>query len=112
MNLVEVFTAMAKANDSLPDSRDANAVKKYFDTVYPEMDFERVYPSDMKKMVKWFESLKKHKIEIKLSELPEEAPESVEEVEEEAVVEEKPKKAGSSPKTDRKKPTTRKKKSD
>ncbi len=101
INLVEVFTAMAKASESLPDAKDANAVKKYFDKVYPEMDFERVYPSDMKKMIKWFESLKKHKIEIKLSELPEETPEPVEEEKEEVAIEEKPKKK-----------TTRKKKSE
>ena len=30
------------------------------------MDFERVYASDMKKMVKWFDILKKNNIEIKL----------------------------------------------
>ena len=36
------------------------------------MDFERVYPSDMKKMVKWFDVLKKNNIEIKLPEPPEE----------------------------------------
>ena len=38
----------------------------------PEMDFERVYSSDMKKMVKWFSILEKNGIEIKLSEVPEE----------------------------------------
>ena len=36
------------------------------------MDFERVYGSDMKKMVKWFEILEKNKIEIKQSEASEE----------------------------------------
>jgi hypothetical protein len=46
----------------------------------------------MKKMVKWFESLKKHNVEIKLTELPEETEETVEEVKEEPVAEEKPKK--------------------
>ena len=51
VNLVDVFTAMDKDGDSLPDSKDNAAVKKYFEKVYPEMDFERVYPSDMKKMV-------------------------------------------------------------
>ena len=35
------------------------------------MDFDRVYSSDMKKMVKWFAILKKNKIEIKLTEIPE-----------------------------------------
>jgi hypothetical protein len=92
VNLVDVFNAMEKNGGSLPDSKDGDAVKKYFEKVYPEMDFERVYSSDMKKMVKWFDSLKKHNVEIKLSELPEETEEAVEEVKEEAVAEEKPKK--------------------
>jgi hypothetical protein len=92
VNLVDVFNAMEKENGSLPDAKSNDAVKKYFEKVYPEMDFERVYSSDMKKMVKWFESLKKHKVEIKLTELPEETEEAVEEVKEETVAEEKPKK--------------------
>ena len=33
------------------------------------MDFERVYASDMKKMVKWYEVLVKNNIEIKLSDM-------------------------------------------
>jgi hypothetical protein len=92
VNLVDLFNAMEKEGGSLPDAKDNNAVKKYFEKVYPEMDFERVYSSDMKKMVKWFESLKKHNVEIKLTELPEETEEPVEEVKEEPVAEEKPKK--------------------
>ena len=32
------------------------------------MDFDRVYASDMKKMIKWFDVLQKNNIEIKLSE--------------------------------------------
>jgi len=92
VNLVDVFNAMEKDGGSLPDAKDNDAVKKYFEKVYPEMDFERVYTSDMKKMVKWFDSLKNHNVEIKLSELPEETEEPVEEVKEEPVPEEKPKK--------------------
>ena len=92
VNLADVFHAMEKDGGSLPDAKDNDAVKKYYEKVYPEMDFERVYSSDMKKMVKWFESLKKHNVEIKLSELPEETEEAVEEVKEEPIVEAKPKK--------------------
>ena len=55
------------------------------------MDFERVYTSDMKKMVKWFDILKKNNVEIKLSEIPEEEP-AEEEAKEEPVAEETPKK--------------------
>lgn len=88
VNMVELFNAMEKAGGTLPDEKDAAAVKKYFEKVYPDMDFERVYASDMKKMVKWFDVLKKNNVEIKLSEIPaEEIPEAVVT---EPVVEEKP----------------------
>jgi hypothetical protein len=72
VNLVDVFHAMQNNSETLPDEKDVNAVKSYFKKVYPTMDFERVYASDMKKMVKWFDVLKKNNIEIKLSEEPEE----------------------------------------
>lgn len=85
VNLVEIFYAMDKAGGSLPDTKDNEAVKKYFEKVYPEIDFERVYASDLKKMVKWYEALKNKNIEIKLTEIPEE-----EEMEETVVEEKKP----------------------
>lgn len=95
VNLVELFYAMEKAGGSLPDGKDNSVLKKYFEKTYPDLDFERVYASDLKKMVKWFEILKKQNIEIKLSEPIEEEPE--EEVIE-AVKEEKPaKKAAKKP---------------
>lgn len=72
VNLVDVLNAMDKAGTSLPDEKDASAIKKYFEKVYPDMDFERVYSSDMKKMVKWYSQLKKNNVELKLSEVPEE----------------------------------------
>jgi len=100
VNLVDVFNAMEKDGGSLPDAKDNDAVKKYYEKVYPEMDFERVYSSDMKKMVKWFEALKKHNVEIKLSELPEETEETVEEVKEEPVAETKPKKRAAKKKSE------------
>jgi hypothetical protein len=68
VNLVEVFKAMEKASIALPAEKDAAAVKNYFKQVFPDMDFERVYDSDRRKMVKWFTHLKNAKIELKLSE--------------------------------------------
>lgn len=90
VNLVDIFQAMDTAGGSLPDEKDAAGVKKYFEKVYPDMDFERVYNSDMKKMVKWFSILKKNDVEIKLTELPEEEEETGG-GEAEPVVEETPK---------------------
>lgn len=68
VNLVEIFQAMDKSEVKLPDASDNKALKAYFQKVYPDMDFERVYTSDMKKMVKWFQQLKANNIEFKLRE--------------------------------------------
>lgn len=73
VNLVDIFTAMKNSKEALPDAKaDAKAIKAYFEKVYPDMDFERVYASDMKKMVKWFDILTKNKIDIKQTEATEE----------------------------------------
>jgi hypothetical protein len=72
VNLTEVFKAMDASSTALPSEKDNKAVLSYFEGVFPAMDFERVYNSDMKKMVRWFNVIKKHNIEIKLSETTEE----------------------------------------
>ena len=72
VNLVDVLTAMQNSSEPLPSDKDGNAVKAYFQKVYPDMDFERVYASDMKKMVKWYNVLKANNVEIKLSHAEEE----------------------------------------
>lgn len=68
VNLIEVFKTMAASAEALPNEKDANAVKAYMQKVYPDLDFDRVYVSDMKKMVKWFGILKNNNIELKLAE--------------------------------------------
>ncbi len=71
VNLVEIFTAIKNSSEAIPDAGDAKAVKAYFQKVYPDMDFERVYGSDMKKIIKWYGQLTENGVEIKLSENPE-----------------------------------------
>ena len=90
VNLVDILKAMEASTEKLPDEKDGAALKAYFSKVYPDLDFDRVYSSDLKKMVKWFNVLQSNNIEIKLSE-PEEAAEEVEVVEEEEKTAEKPK---------------------
>lgn len=107
VNLVEIFQAMEKAGGSLPDGKDNAVVKKYFEKIYPDLDFERVYASDLKKMIKWFDILKKKNVEIKLSEVPEEEPAVEEEVEE--VKEEKPAKKVAKKSTEEKEEAPKKK---
>lgn len=72
VNLSDVFLAMKGSREAMPDANDAKAIKAYFQKVFPAMDFERVYGSDMKKMVKWYDILIKNNIEIKLSEATDE----------------------------------------
>src|SRR5579875_857683 len=72
VNLADIYQAMQNSSEPLPDTKDNQQLKAYFEKVYPELDFERVYSSDMKKMVKWFEVLKNNNVEIKLSEAPSE----------------------------------------
>lgn len=61
--LAEVFIAMGKSKEALPNEKDPKAVSAYYKKVFPKMDFERVYGSDMKKMVKWYAQLKQHNVE-------------------------------------------------
>src|SRR5580658_3793552 len=77
VNLVDILKAMEVSTTKLPDEKDAAALKNYFTKVYPDLDFSRVYSSDLKKMVKWFQVLKTNNIEIKLTE-PEEGEEAAE----------------------------------
>ena len=68
VNLAEVFAAMQASKEKLPDAKaDNKTIQAYFEKVYPAMDFERVYASDMKKMVKWLDILTKAGVEIKIS---------------------------------------------
>jgi hypothetical protein len=56
-------------------------LKAYFEKVYTDLDFDRVYASDMKKMIKWFEIITAKNIDIPVApadtEKPEEKPKAV-----------------------------------
>ena len=61
VNLSAVFKAMQEKEAQFPladGKADNNAIKAYFKNVFPEFDEDRVYVSDMKKMVKWYAILK------------------------------------------------------
>lgn len=91
VRLHEVFEKMKAAKDSLPIGKKAgnDEVKAYFKSVFPELDDERVYVSDMKKMVKWFELLKENDL-LDFSALKAVEEAAGNEVEQEEAVEEKP----------------------
>ena len=120
VRLHEVFLKM-KENEGVakPNIKTANNndIKAYFKGIFPEFDEERVYVSDMKKMLKWFEVLQKndmlHFEKVNEAATPEAAPVEVAE-------EEKPAKKTKAKKTDddntpaeeKPKKTTKKKKTE
>jgi hypothetical protein len=71
--LAEVFQAMKESQEKVPEaSADGKILKAYFEKVYADLDFDRVYVSDMKKMVKWFTVIDKNNIDIKTNSAEEE----------------------------------------
>lgn len=97
VRLHEVFEKM-KANEHvpMPDAKKADneTIKSYFKQIFPEFDEERVYVSDMKKMLKWFDVLKSNDLLnfdfYKQQQADAESVEPVAEAAPEAVSEEKP----------------------
>jgi len=64
--LAEVFKAIKNSKEPLPESKaDGKELKSYFEKVFPDLDFERVYASDMKKIIKWYSILTDNNVEIK-----------------------------------------------
>jgi hypothetical protein len=80
--LNDVFKAIfEKENEgvSISHKSSGNELKSYFDEVLPDYDKERVYVSDIKKVINWYNIL--HKLELLSFE--EEETENTEEVKEE-----------------------------
>ncbi len=98
VNLAEVFEAMGSSTEKLPEEKDQTAIKKYFEKVFPEIDFSRVYNNDMKKMIRWYNILKASGVEIKVPVAEEE------EIEEEVEVVAEETSAAVKPKAKAKKP--------
>ncbi|MFI5195644.1 MAG: DUF5606 domain-containing protein [Chitinophagales bacterium] len=62
VRLQHVFKKMQEHETTIPladaKSADNTTIKQYFKSIFPEFDEERVYVSDMKKMLKWYDLLK------------------------------------------------------
>jgi hypothetical protein len=69
VNLIEIFKAIELYSGTLSAEKDPKAVKTFFEEVYPDMDFDKVYNSDMKKMIRWFNILKAQNIELTIPEI-------------------------------------------
>jgi hypothetical protein len=77
VSLSDIFSSIKNSGQSLPDLKDDKSIKAWFQKVYPDLDFDRVYTSDMKKMVKWYEVLEQNNIDYTVKEAPEEEAEPV-----------------------------------
>lgn len=58
IKLIDVLAKIA-AHKNVPDAKaDGNALKAFFNDVAPDYDQEKVYSSDMKKIIVWYSLLK------------------------------------------------------
>ena len=90
VRLHHVFQKMQEHEATVPvadvKSNDNNVIKGYFKGIFPEFDQDRVYVSDMKKMLKWYEVLKANDLLNFEKQLAEEAEANAETSAEEAAV--------------------------
>lgn len=89
LRLSDVFEKM-KGATAVPDAKaDGNTLRKFFREVAPQHDEEKVYASDMKKIITWFNILKELPL-FHEAQLPQPAPvqDAVAEAEPVAVAEE------------------------
>jgi hypothetical protein len=81
MRIGEVFLTMKENSAKVPaldmSKSDNKAITEHFGQLFPDYDKERVYASDMKKMVKWFYILNGKDLLNAEEETTEEAPEAV-----------------------------------
>ncbi|MCK4679041.1 MAG: DUF5606 domain-containing protein [Bacteroidales bacterium] len=71
MPLVDVFKMMyekLEGKQAIDPKSDKEALSKFFDEMIPEYDKERVYTSDIKKVITWYNTL----VEKEMLEFPEE----------------------------------------
>lgn len=84
--LAEVFEAIAEKEDyskSISHKESSNVLVDYFREALPEFDEDRVYPSDIKKIISWYNMLEAKGLIVKSE------PKAEETTEEEAAPEEK-----------------------
>jgi hypothetical protein len=69
--LSDVFESMKNSKEPLPDVKDNKALRAYFEKAFPQLDFDRVYASDMKKMINWLKVLDVHQVDYSVKETAE-----------------------------------------
>ncbi len=60
IQLTELFKLMQENGELLSAKASNNEIKAFFEEILPEYDKDRVYVSDMKKIIQWFHLLSRH----------------------------------------------------
>ncbi|HOU95607.1 MAG TPA: DUF5606 domain-containing protein [Bacteroidales bacterium] len=84
MPLSKIFDRIYEKENGGPapdEKSDNNTLKKYFEEVLPEYDRERVYISDIRKIISWYNILQKHNLFVKDEPEKENPEETIEEKE-------------------------------
>ncbi|MEX0811685.1 MAG: DUF5606 domain-containing protein [Chitinophagales bacterium] len=106
--LADIFLKMKELKESnpIPDAKKSKPeeLKSYFRSIVPDYDEDRVYVSDIKKLVKWFEILDKEGLVVKTD-----TPKEEKEAPKKEAKKTPPKKAGSKKETAKPKSTAAKK---
>ena len=100
--VMQLIAVKENKGQALSHKEDNAKLAAYFKEILPEYDEERVYPSDIKKVLNWYNTLQAKGLVTDL------APAAAEAKEETPVVEEKPKKAPAAKKAPAKKAATKK----
>lgn len=100
--VMQRIAAKENKGQAISHKEDNATLAAYFKEVLSDYDEERVYPSDIKKVLNWYNTLQAKGLVTDL------APAAAEEKEEAPVAEEKPKKAPAAKKTPAKKAATKK----
>jgi hypothetical protein len=100
LKLIDVLEAIKANAADVPDTKaDGQVLRKFFRVVAPGHDEEKVYASDMKKIINWYNLIKELPLFHEVAEVGTIAPEAIpqepvaEPVAPEAAADEKPKKA-------------------
>ncbi|MDE0979743.1 MAG: DUF5606 domain-containing protein [Flavobacteriales bacterium] len=110
MDILNLMSEKAGKSEVPAAKSDPEGVRKFIDGIVPNLDHERVYNSDLKKLVQWFSTLRKNEAFPLTSEVAKEeaVEEAVEEVAEEGQEKKPAAKKPAAKKSATKKPATKK----
>ena len=57
VQLNEIFKKILENGKLIPSKASTNEIKSFFEEILPEYDKDRVYVSDMKKIIQWYQLL-------------------------------------------------------